>query len=116
MDPISNVDRLVFLLRQRLLERSRTAGSGPAGKRAANQRAPGGMESVQALAAISGVDGRQLKRALIQNILVEQLGTPLLNEAKFQVVVDQVVSTIDDDAGSSKLLSRLVQELRTSAG
>jgi len=115
MDPISNVDRLVFLLRQRLLERSKlnpTARSSP--KSAAGERVAG-LDNIHALAAIDGVDDRQLRRALIQNILADQLGGKLLNEAKFQQVVDRVTETIESDGGASQILAHLVGELRASA-
>ena len=100
MDPISNVDQLVLLLRQRLAERSRAASSGKTGQvRSARETASAEVDSAHALAAIDGVDERQLKRALIQNILADQLGGALLNDAQFQQVVDRVTETIgrDDD-------------------
>lgn len=114
MDPVSNVDGLVLLLRQRLLERSR-ANASPQKDRRASGRADAGVASVQALAAVEDIDDRQLKRALIQNILAEQLGRGLLNEARFQQVVDRVTDTIELDADASKLLSRLIGDLRVAA-
>jgi hypothetical protein len=116
MDPISNVDRLVFLLRQRLSERSKLGPAARSGGKAAAGERPGtGLDPVHALAAVDGVDDRQLRRALIQNILADQLGPKLLNEAKFQQVVDRVTETIESDGGASQLLARLVGELRASA-
>ena len=116
MDPISNVDRLVFLLRQRLTERSKLgAAARSGGKAAAAERAATGLDNVHALAAVDGVDDRQLSRALIQNILADQLGGKLLNEAKFQQVVDRVTETLESDGASAQLLARLVGELRASA-
>ncbi|MGE5566080.1 MAG: hypothetical protein ACM3YN_08000 [Parcubacteria group bacterium] len=114
MDPVSNVDGLVLLLRQRLLERSRTSASSQKDRKAGG-RADAGVASVQALAAVDDLDDRQLKRALIQNILAEQLGRGLLNEARFQQVVDRVTDTIELDADASKLLSRLIGDLRVAA-
>lgn len=115
MDPVSNVDRLVFLLRQRLLERSKAAER--SGRRPAPSARPpvGGMESVQALAAVDSVDDRQLRRALVQNFLAEQFGPALINEAKFQQVVDRVAEALEGDAASAKLLNRVTSELRASA-
>ncbi|MEO8114925.1 MAG: hypothetical protein ABI655_11110 [Phenylobacterium sp.] len=115
MDPISNVDRLVFLLRQRLLERAKAGPATRAQKVASGERAAAGLDHIHALAAIDGVDDRQLRRALVQNILADQFGASLLNEAKFQQVVDRVTETIEGDGGASKLLTRLVGELRASA-
>lgn len=114
MDPISNVDRLVLLLRQRLAERSKSSGAA-APRRPAGERAATGMENVQALAAAEGVDERQLRRALIQNVLAEQFGEALINEAKFQQVVDKVTEALEADRDGARLLSRVTGELRASA-
>lgn len=114
MDPISNVDQIVLILRQRLLERARTS----AGRRNSSQEGARGIHartSIQELAAVESIDDRQLKRALIQGILTEQLGSALINEAKFQQVVDRVTDTIEADAQGSSLLSGLVTELRAQA-
>jgi hypothetical protein len=111
MDPVSNVDRLVLLLRQRLMERSKSEPVRKTG-RAAERR---GLDNVQALAAVESVDDRQLKRALIQNLLAEQFGAGLINEAKFQQVVDRVTETLESDTAAAGLLSRVVTELRASA-
>lgn len=114
MDPISNVDRLVLLLRKRLLERSRlTPGKG---REAKAEQPLGGKAQLHALAAVDSVDDGQLKRALIQNILAENLGDKLLNEAKFHQVVDRVTETIDADPNAAPLLASLVRQLRASAG
>lgn len=116
MDPISNVDRLVILLRQRLRERSRTAGA-KRGAGASRAEAPlTGRAAVQALAAVDGVDDHQLKRALIQNILADQLGGELINEAQFQQVVDRVTTALESEQATARLLTRVVGELRASAG
>lgn len=113
MDPVSNVDRLVLLLRQRLMERSKSEPARKAGKAA--ERHAGGLDSVQALAAVENVDDRQLRRALIQNLLAEQFGAGVINEAKFQQVVDRVTETLEADTAAAGLLSRVVTELRASA-
>ncbi|MDO8380135.1 hypothetical protein [Phenylobacterium sp.] len=114
MDPISNVDQLVLLLRQRLLERSKSHGV-TARRRSSSEQPASPLENVQALAGVDGVEERQLRRAFIQSILVDQLDARLINDAKFQQVVDRVTDALDDDAGSSRLLTRLVGELRASA-
>jgi hypothetical protein len=116
MDPVSNGDRLVVLLRQRLLERSKLASAGRKGSgRAGGEPPRTGIDNVQAL-AVAGVDDRQLRRALIQNILAEQFGDDLINEAKFQQIVDRVTEGVATDTGSARLLDRIVHELKASAG
>lgn len=111
MDPVSNVDRLVLLLRQRLAERSASAsGRGPATARRANPRA-----AIRELAAVDGADERPLRRALIQKLISESLGERLVNEAQFQQVVDRVTSAIEADPEAAKLLQRVVRELKAEA-
>ena len=110
MEPISNVDRLVLLLRQRLQERSK-AGAAP---RKDDHSAVGEPDTLKGLAAIEGLDERQLRRALIQNILADQFGAGLINDAKFQQVVDRVVETIEGDGEASKLIAKVLVELRAS--
>jgi len=113
MDAISNVDRLVLILRQKLAERAKVAA--PKQQPSAASRQNTGLHGVQALAAVDSVDDRQFKRAVIQSILSEQLGGDLINEAKFQQVVSRVTDALDEDATASKLLSRVASELRKSA-
>ena len=115
MDPVSRTDRIVAMLRQRLQERVRAAGARGDQKRETAEQTRTGLGNVQALANIDGVDDRQLSRALIQGILADQLGSNLLNEAKFQLVVDQVTEAIEGEPGSAVLLSRLVHDLRQAS-
>lgn len=115
MDPISNVDGLVLLLRQRLDERARTgATSREEGQRRTGGQTPDGLSSVQALAAIDGVDERQLRRALVQSLLTDQFGAAMINDAKFQRVVDQVTDSIASDQASTQLMERALVALKAS--
>jgi hypothetical protein len=111
MDPISNVDRLVLLLRQRLSERSAVASRGAAARRTQ----PAAPDAVRALAAVEGMDERHLRRALIQSLLADSFGRQVVNEAQFQQVVDRVTQTIEEDPDTVRLLQRVVGDLRTAA-
>ena len=116
MEPISNADRIVLVLRQKLLERSKSspaAKSDP--KHSAAERTATALENVHALAGIEGVDDHQLERALIQGILTDELGRELINEASFQQVVDRVIETMQAEPSLAELLSRMLGELRKSA-
>lgn len=113
MDPVSNVDRLVLLLRQRLQERDRTRGVSRSGTRRAP--APTGLDAARALAAIDGVDERQLRRSLIQGLLSDQFGTAMINDARFQQVVDRVTDALESDETGRALLDRISRELRAAA-
>lgn len=111
MDPISNADRLAALLRQRLLDRARAAGSAQA-KEKAGQGAV--VDRVYAAGGVEPRDERQLRRTLIQTILADEFGSELLNEAGFHQVVDRVLDAIEGDAAAAALLDRVTSE--ASAG
>ena len=116
MDPVSSVDQLVLLLRQRLSERSRAGGAAFTNRAAPrHEAAPSAIESARALAAIDGLDERQLRRAVLQNILADKLGAHLINDAQFQQVVDRVVETVEQEEAASKLLTDVIRQLRVEA-
>lgn len=113
MDPISNADRLVMLLRQKLLERSKAAKAERGSRKdKATGIAPSEPSGVKALAAVDGADEHQLRRGFIQSLLADQLGPSLINDPQFQQIVSRVAETIEEDVDASRLLSRLVAELR----
>lgn len=113
MDQISQIDRLVVVLRERLLERAKTATSGR--KDSARDAKSTGIDNLKALAAIDTVSDHQLRRALVQNILADQFGHDLINETKFQQIVERVTEALEGDDSGSVLLDRLVVELRNAS-
>jgi hypothetical protein len=115
MDPISNADRLVLLLRQKLQERAKAGSAGkPGAKQASNVAGPAEPAGVHAPIPIEGADERPFRRAVIQNILADQLGPALMNDAQFQQVVSRVTDAIEEDTDASELLSRVIADLRRS--
>jgi hypothetical protein len=110
MEPVSNADRLVLLLRQKLEERSRTARGSAKAK--SNTPAPAEASGVRALAAIEGTDERSLRRAIIQNLLADQFDPALINDAQFQQIVTRVTDAIEDDREASALIQRVIADLR----
>lgn len=113
MDPISQIDQLVLVLRQRIQERSKTSGT--RGKKTAHDGTPTPVESLKALAALENIDDHQLRRALIQNVLADQFGRGLINDPKFQQVVERVTEALEGDEAGAALLDRLVRALRAAA-
>jgi hypothetical protein len=113
MDPISQADRLVIILRQRLAERAR---SGKAeGKAAPRRRPQSRIDPLRALAAADDSDERQLRRLLVQTLLADQIGQELINEPQFQQVVDRVTEAIEGDGEAARLLGRVARDLRKDA-
>ncbi len=113
MDPISNADRLVRLLRQKLEERSQTGK-----KQKTSEKQPvrlDGLEHVRAVAgeiAQAGADDQQLNRLLIEQLLSDQFGPGLINEPRFQQIVEQVSEMMSGDPAISALLSQATAEIR----
>jgi len=115
MDPVSNADRLVLLLRQKLQERAKSLTTSRASASAKSDvSARPSLTGVQALAAMDGADERQLRRAFVQHLLADQLGPALINDAQFQQIVSRVAETIEEDPSVSQLLSKLVADIRPS--
>jgi len=111
MDPISSNDRLVALLRQRLSERDKTrAGRGRTGRQSTAE-APTG---IKAIAALDAADDRQRRRACVQALLAHELGQELINDARFQQIVTRVTDSLVADEAGSRLLDRVIGELRAS--
>lgn len=112
MEPISNADRLVLLLRRKLEERAKAASS----RGAVKQERSGAKDvsAVRALAAIEGADERALRRTVIQHILADELSPELVNDAQFQQVVTRVTDTIGENRDSAELLADVLASLRKS--
>jgi hypothetical protein len=109
VDPVSNADRLVLLLRQKLEERAKSS-SRPTGKPVAE--APKSPSGVKALAAIDWSDERPLRREIVQSLLADQLGQDLITDAQFQQIVSRVTEVIEENSETAELLTRVIAELR----
>ena len=87
MDPISNADKILLVLRQRLEDRAKSQKRGSGGSAGgAVRRSP--LQTVQAVAATGTATERQLRRLVVQGLLSDQFDEALLNESRFQAVVD----------------------------
>lgn len=114
MDPVSNASRIAMLLRARLQERAKSGAAARTGQRGSADAAAR-KGAVRGADVIEGLNDRRLRRALIENILADQLGTGLVNDAKFQLVVDQVTETIEGDGDGALLLARAIADLRAGS-
>jgi hypothetical protein len=112
MDPISNVDRLVILLRQKLIERSRKMARDKPGGKSTPVRADPSV--IDTLAGTGNVDERVLHRAVIQNLLAEQFGADVINDAQFQSIISRVTEAIKENADTASLMGKVISSLRQS--
>jgi hypothetical protein len=109
---ISNVDRLVLLLRERLAQRTKVARGATRG---ASPVRASPAEMIRELAAVEGMDERLLRRTLVQNLLLDSFGETVVYDAQFQQVVERVTQTIEADPKTAELLQRMVRELKAEA-
>ena len=109
MDPVSQADHLMAVLRRRLVERTRAKAAQPRNHEAPTPRPLGGLHAVAALAE---ADRDQVRRACIQALLAEQFGQGLINDIEFQQIVSRVADAIGSDEKASLLLDQVIGELR----
>jgi hypothetical protein len=111
-DSVSSADHLIILLRQKLRERSRLAGKDKSLSRSGTEAEPFGIKAIQALIAAKSADQGLLRRALVQNLMAEQFGQDMINDAQFQQIVSRVTDAIEEDADASILIARVLSELK----
>ena len=71
------------------------------------------MATVRSLSEIEGADSHQTRRLFLQEILAQQLGSELVQDAKFQTLVDNVFEALSRDEAASALLNRVVLDVAT---
>lgn len=102
MDPISSADRIAALLKQRLLARAHTPE-----RRTGNDPVSVRIDLTTPVKPIEPDQERSRRRRLIQNILADEFGEKLINEFRFQQVVDRVLIAIESDEAGLALLFRV---------
>ena len=116
MDPISNADRFVILLRQKLAERAQAKKASPA---AATDAKPtvsyDAVRAVAGRAARAGAEDRTLRRTIVEQLLVDRFGAALVNEARFQQIIDQVSELMASDPELGDLFAEVMAQVRANA-
>lgn len=117
-DSVSRLNQVVLLLRQQLLSRAgkEKAGVGPStrlrGGRASRSEKRDLNKVVSARLDTlrnAGIENTHLlKRAFIEQILICGLGDHLVNEARFQELVDEVLKTLVQDGELGLLLETVI--------
>ncbi|WP_164115906.1 hypothetical protein [Sphingorhabdus sp. Alg239-R122] len=113
MTRINNVDQLVLILREKLEAASRLKKSGKSSKarRAAAPTNTRDVDIVQDLLGSGNFTENDVQHALIQGILSQEFGDRLVNDAKFQQIVSQVVAIINRDPELRGLFAEATREL-----
>ena len=116
MDAISNADRFVALLRQKLAERSQARGAQKRGRTQSERAADQGGEavrSVAARAARAGADDRKLRRTIVEQLLAERFGSALVNDPRFQEMVGEVSELMGADPAIGAMLEEVMVAVRS---
>lgn len=115
MTKISDSEHVLTLLRAQLERARKAARSGkaqPKGK-AAIRQAP--VSRVRSLALNEDLSQGELARALVSGLLLEHFGEEVVNAAKFQGLVDEIMSQLQLSEAGKELVERATVELRTVA-
>lgn len=107
MGPVSLPDRFAILLRARLEAHARAAQTGQPALRETG--AP--QASLMVLAARAGADKKQLRRMMIEQMLTENFGSKLANEAGFQQVISRVAEAMEADPKLANQMETLLASL-----
>jgi hypothetical protein len=114
MDPVSNVDRLVQLIRKRLEERSKATAARK--DSSVGHVQPTGRPAIPAITgklAQAGANDALMRRTVVEQLLADQLGPALVNDARFQQIVDQVTQAMTSDDVIGNLLGETVKTLQS---
>lgn len=111
MPRISNTDQILLLLRQQLQRmsgKSKTDRTKRPSAEALHKTTVGRMKALSQLGELSDED---FERALIQGLLLDEFGEGLVNDHRFQRLVDKVAAVINSDEKSRDLLRLAKTEL-----
>ena len=114
MEPISNADRFVALLRAKLAERvdAKTARRDGPQPRGPILQGGDAARELAVSAARAGQDDRRLRRTIVEQLLSERFGARLTNEPRFQELVTQVTEMMDADPEIGAILEEVIDEVR----
>jgi hypothetical protein len=113
---ISNSDHVLMLLRAQL-ERAKKAGrTGKANLKKNTDIREGPVSRVRSLALYDNLSQDDLARALVSGLLLEHFGEEVVNAAKFQGLVDEIISQLGANAAGKELLDQAASELLGGSG
>lgn len=112
MEALSNADRFVVLLRQKIAERANAKVASGKRPTAVTRTAKGSQRSITGAIAQAGADDRNVRRTIIEQILTDSLGAQIANEPRFQQIVERVAEIINADVDLGAMLAEVVAEIR----
>ena len=110
MTRITNTDQVLMLLRNHLerAKRGERKAANPISQPDAPQTA---LDRIQDLARHEDLPRTEIENALVRGLLTNEFGPAVSNDARFQVILDDVLAAIRRDEAMTKLLDRTVTQI-----
>ncbi len=107
---VTGTDQVLLLLRERLSRGGATSDTPRSGALARRERAP--VTRLRAMAGFDALDPDARRRAVVQGLLIEELGEAVANDAGFQAILGDVMRIIGEMPGGPDLIDRAATALR----
>lgn len=112
MTRVTNTDQILLLLQQQLQRVSGRKETRRTAKVGSNR--PGQLPTIgrlKALAQLQELSNEEFERTLIQGLLIDEFGEAVVNDPRFQKMVDKVLAIISSDMQTRQLLLGAKHEL-----
>lgn len=111
MTRITSSDQVLLLLRSHLdraqgNKRKKTAAAARGATTASTR-----LQRVQRMANDQALSNSEIRRSLLAGMLAEEFGDAVVNDSKFQQMVDDVLRVVEQDERGRTLLDRAVTQL-----
>lgn len=115
MTRITNADQVLLLLRSHLERSGRTRRKGGVGKTAnSSSSRQTTLQRVQEIAQTDAMSDDDIRRSVISGLLIEEFGPEVVNDAKFQEVINDVTRVLSQNGKSRRLLDLAIEQLKTN--
>ena len=111
MTRVSNTDQVLLLLRQQLQRMSGKPGAKRAAKTESGKAPQQAISRLKALAQLEDLNSDDFERTLIQGLLIDEFGEGIVNDPRFQKLVEKVLAIISSDQQTRQLLMGAKREL-----
>lgn len=112
MSEIGRVDSAILLLKERLRRLGeRKSGAEQTSLVRAQPKAEARLEPLRALARQRGIAKRDLRRAIVRNLLSESMGDELTATLEFESVAERITALLESEDEGRAMIDRALAEL-----
>lgn len=112
MTRITNVDQVLILLRSHLHKSERARSTRKPAAKTTEQKSA--VERVGQIAADGQASDEDIRRVLITGILVEEFGSGIITDTRFDGLVVRVLDALKQDADGNALIEKSLAKLSGS--